>query len=73
MMKLTGPVRGPRLNRAMATGRASTWRRSAIVAPPRGMGTPPMQPEIKRNTMNCATVLLNPQPMRKTRNKKFEA
>lgn len=70
--KLTGPVKGPRLKRAMATGRASIRVMSAIVAPPRAIGVPPMKPEMKRNTMNWASVLLTAQPTRKTRNRAFE-
>lgn len=56
---LTGPAKGPRLNRAIAIALFSGTVTSAMVPPPKAMGVPPTKPERMRKAMNWSTFLLN--------------
>lgn len=70
---LTGPVRGPRLNKAMAVGLVSGRVTSAIVPPPNAIGVPPTHPDINLKTINWAMFWLSALPMIKARKTRFVA
>jgi hypothetical protein len=60
--RLTGPERGPILNKAIEAARCSIVVMSAIVPPPRAIGVPPANPEMNRKTMNWAALWLSAVP-----------